>query len=158
MLTQTSARNSWTLRGKSVSVSCGDTVPFSWILVHILDSGAHSGVHKILFLSSRSLFPQSCGSYIINSHCPPNSNFLGVLSPFVDPQFGKSVVGPRTFLKVLEFLWCNCAVCEFLLSSALVRLNWFGDAEYSYLLLVCKALYLPTEHEWHPYSVEYSYL
>ena len=33
VLTHASARNSWTLTGKSVSVSCGDTVPFSWILV-----------------------------------------------------------------------------------------------------------------------------
>ena len=83
-----------------------------------------SGVHKILILSYRSLFPKSSGSYIIKTHCPPNSNSLGVLSPFADPQFGKSVVSPRTFLKVREFLWCNCsAVCGFLLNSALVGLN-----------------------------------
>ena len=29
-----------------------------------------------------------------------------------DPQVGKSVVGPRTFLTVEEFLWYNCsAIC-----------------------------------------------
>ena len=118
-----------------------------------------TGVHKVLFLSSRSLFPQSCGSYVIKSHCPLNSHSIRVLSPFADPQFEKSVVGPGTFLKVLEFLWHNCsAVCGFLLSSGLVGLNWFDGAEYSYLLLVCKTFHLPTEHEWYPYSVEYSCL
>ena len=29
-----SARDSWTLTGKSGSVSCGVTAPFSWVLVH----------------------------------------------------------------------------------------------------------------------------
>ena len=32
--------------------------------------------------------------------------------PLPDPQVGRSVVGPRTFLTVQEFLWYNCsAVC-----------------------------------------------
>ena len=34
LLTHASARDSWTLMGKSVSVSCGVTAPFSWVLVH----------------------------------------------------------------------------------------------------------------------------
>ena len=33
-LTQASAGDSWTILGKSGSVSCGVTAPFSWILVH----------------------------------------------------------------------------------------------------------------------------
>ena len=33
-LTHASARDSWTLTGKSGSVSCGVTAPFSWVLVH----------------------------------------------------------------------------------------------------------------------------
>ena len=33
-LTHTSTRDSWTLMGKSGSVSCGVTAPFSWVLVH----------------------------------------------------------------------------------------------------------------------------
>ena len=32
--THASTRDSWTLRGKSGSVSCGVTAPFSWVLVH----------------------------------------------------------------------------------------------------------------------------
>ena len=37
-------------------------------------------------------------------------NSLGVVSPFADPQVGKYVVGPRTFLTVWEFLWYSCSV------------------------------------------------
>ena len=38
---------------------------------------------------------------------------LGFSVPLPDPQVGKSVVGPRTFLTVWEFIWYNCsAVCE----------------------------------------------
>ena len=33
LTTHTSARDSWTLTGKSGSVSCGVTAPFSWVLV-----------------------------------------------------------------------------------------------------------------------------
>ena len=32
--TYASARDSWTLTGKSESVSCGVTAPFSWVLMH----------------------------------------------------------------------------------------------------------------------------
>ena len=35
MSTHTSAWDSWTLTGKSVSVFCGDTAPFSWVLMQI---------------------------------------------------------------------------------------------------------------------------
>ena len=34
LTTHASAGNSWTLMGKSESVSCGVTAPFSWVLVH----------------------------------------------------------------------------------------------------------------------------
>ena len=45
-----------------------------------------------------------------------------------DPQIGKSVVGPRTFLTVQEFIWYNCsAVCG---SSAL----WLYGGVYGNLL------------------------
>ena len=49
--THTSSRDSWTLTGKSVPVSCGVTAPFSWFLLH-----------TVLFVPSKSLFPQSCVS------------------------------------------------------------------------------------------------
>ena len=50
--THTSAGDSWTLAGKSGSVSCGVPAPFSWVLVHT----------RSLFVPSKSLFPQSCVS------------------------------------------------------------------------------------------------
>ena len=40
------------------------------------------GVNKVLFVSSKSLFPQSCVSSVIKSHWPPTSNSLGFLIPF----------------------------------------------------------------------------
>ena len=40
------------------------------------------GAHKVLFVPSKSLFPESCVSSVIKSHCPPKSKSLGVLSPF----------------------------------------------------------------------------
>ena len=49
--THASTRDSWTLTGKSGSVPCGVTAPFSWDLVH-----------KVLFVPSQSLFPRSCVS------------------------------------------------------------------------------------------------
>ena len=40
------------------------------------------GAHKVLFVSSKSLFPQSCGSCVIKSHWPPKSKCLGILILF----------------------------------------------------------------------------
>ena len=54
------------------------------------------GAHKVLFVLSKSLFPQFCGSSVIKSHWPPKANSLGVSVPLPDPQ----VVGPKTFLTV----------------------------------------------------------
>ena len=48
-LTPASARDSWTLTGKSGPVSCGVTAPSSWVLVH-----------KVLSVPSKSLFPVLC--------------------------------------------------------------------------------------------------
>ena len=72
LLTHTSAGDSWTHTGKSGSVSCGITAPFSWV----------PGTHKALFVPSKSLFSQSGGNSVIKSHWPPKSNSLRVLSPF----------------------------------------------------------------------------
>ena len=37
---------------------------------------------QVLFVPSKSLFPQSCGNSVIKSHWPSKSYSLGVLSPF----------------------------------------------------------------------------
>ena len=76
-----------------------------------------SGVHKVLyFVYTNKHLLQICflsrGSSAIKSHWPPKRIPWGLLVPLPDPQVGKSIVGPRTFLTVWEFLWYNCsAVC-----------------------------------------------
>ena len=70
--THTSTRDSWTLTGKSDSVSCGVIAPFSRFLVHT----------RFCLCPPRVLFP--CGFSAL----------------WLDPQFGKSVVGLRTFATV----------------------------------------------------------
>ena len=67
------------------------------------------GAHKVLFVPSKSLFPQCCGSSVIKSHWPSKSISLGVLNPFCRIQVEKSVVGPSTFATVRELLWYNCS-------------------------------------------------
>ena len=52
------------------------------------------GVHKVLFVPSKSLFPQPCGSSVIKFHWPPKSNSLGVLSRFArSPVKGRARSG-----------------------------------------------------------------
>ena len=48
-LTHASARDSWTLTGKSGSASCGVIAPLSWVLVH-----------KVLFVPPRAHVPVLC--------------------------------------------------------------------------------------------------
>ena len=48
--------------------------------------------------------------------------FSGGSVPLPNPQVRKSVVGPRTFLTVQEFLWYNCSA--FCGSSAHLHLNF----------------------------------
>ena len=63
---------------------------------------------------------------VVKSHWPPKSNSLGFSVPLPDPQVGKSVVDPRTFLTVQGFLWYNCfAVCG--LSALLLYGGVNGD-------------------------------
>ena len=52
------------------------------------------GVHKVLLVPSKSLFPQSCVSSVIKSHWPPKSNHLGVLSPFARSTGWENCCGP----------------------------------------------------------------
>ena len=56
------------------------------------------GVHKVLFVPSKSLFPQSCVSSVIKSHWPPKSNSLEVLSPFARSPGWEICCGSQNFL------------------------------------------------------------
>ena len=63
------------------------------------------GARKVLFVSSKTLFLQSCVSSIIKSHWPPKSNSLGVLSPFFRYPGWKICCGSYNFLNsVLQFV------------------------------------------------------
>ena len=88
----------WTLTGKSGSVSCGITAPFSWVLV----------------CTTFCLCPPRICSSVLCKFCnqiplASKVKFSGGSVPLPDPQVRKSVVGPRTFLTVQEFLWYNCS-------------------------------------------------
>ena len=63
------------------------------------------GALKILFVPCKSLFPQSCRSSITNLTGLQSQIPWRFSVPLLDPQVGKSVVGPSTFLTVWEFLW-----------------------------------------------------
>ena len=56
-----------------------------------------SGAHKVLFVPSKSLSPQFCGSSVIKSTALQSQIPWGFSVPLLDHQVGKSVVGPRTF-------------------------------------------------------------
>ena len=64
------------------------------------------GVDKVLFVPSKSLFPQSCVNSVIKSHCPPKSNSLGGVSvPLPDPQIRKYV--GILFSHKKEYIWVS---------------------------------------------------
>ena len=84
MLTHASPGDSWTLTGKSASVSCEGHC--SVLLV--------PSVHKVLFVPSKSLFHQSHGSSVIKSHWTSRENFLRVLSPFAGSPPWEICCGP----------------------------------------------------------------
>ena len=50
-------------------------------------------VHRVLFVLSKSLFPQSDVSSLIKSQWPPKSNSLGVLNLFASSQGWKICCG-----------------------------------------------------------------
>ena len=69
------------------------------------------GAHRFCLCPLR-VFPQSCVSSVIKSTVLQCQILWGFSLPLPDSQVGKSVVGPRTFLIVREFISYNCsAVC-----------------------------------------------
>ena len=61
------------------------------------------GVHKVLFVPSKSLFSQLCGNSVIKSLWPPTSNSLRVLGPF-SGFLGWGICCGSQFITVQEFL------------------------------------------------------
>ena len=56
------------------------------------------GAHRVLFVPSMHLFPQSCVSSVIKSHWPPKSNSLGILSSFARYPGWEIFCGSYNFL------------------------------------------------------------
>ena len=52
------------------------------------------GAHKVLFVPSKRLFLQSCGSSVIKSHWSWKSNSLGILSDFAGSPGWENCCGP----------------------------------------------------------------
>ena len=76
------SRDSWTLTGKSGSVSCSVTACFFWVLVHTR------------FVPSKSLFPQSCvssGGSVVGLMV---TSFKGAMPYFLQGGYARSTV-PR---------------------------------------------------------------
>ena len=96
-LTYASARDYWTLTGKSVSVSCGVTAPFSWVLLCFV-CALQESVSPVLgrFCNQISLASKVKLSGGFQSLCQISrvGNLLWVL---------------ELFLTVGEFLWYNCS-------------------------------------------------
>ena len=97
-LTHASPGNSWTLTGKSGSVSCGDTAPFSWVLV----------AQGFVCALQESFF-RNCGSSVIKSHWPSKSNSLGVLSPFARSPSWEICCRPWNFCNSAKTFCYNCS-------------------------------------------------
>ena len=85
-------------QSKSGSVSYGVTALFSWVLVC---------TKFFSVCPPRVCFPVLCKLCSQNPTDLKSQILLGFSVPLPDPQVGKSVVGPRTFLTVWEFPWSN---------------------------------------------------
>ena len=84
--THASTRDSWTLTGKSVSVFCGVTAPFSWVLVYTR-----------FWLCPQEFFSPVLWTFCNQIPCPTKSNSLEFSVPLVNLLVGKFVVGSRNF-------------------------------------------------------------
>ena len=113
-MTHASSRDSWKFTGKSDSVSCGDTAPFSWLLVHAgFVCALQESVSPVLWkfcnqipLASKGKFPEGSQSLC---RTPRLGNVFWVLelSYQCENFFGKIV---------LQSLDCLCG--DFMVGNA----------------------------------------
>ena len=122
--THISAGDSWPFTGKSGSVSCRVTAPFSWVLVH-----------KVLFVPSKILFPQSCVS--------SGGSMVGLMVPSSKRACAiPRSTAPRGPTHTAVHCWLIC------MSS--------GDIQIQFCLRLCgvsgfwciQGMFEPTEHLW----------
>ena len=108
--THASTGDSCTLTGKSGSVSCRVTAPFSWVLVCTR-----------FCLCPPSLFLQSRGSSVIKSPWPSKSNSLGSQSLCQIPRQGNRLWALELSPQCKNFL--DIIVLQFVLMSNYLLLN-----------------------------------
>ena len=95
-------QRSWTPIGKSGSVLCGVSAPFSWVLVHM----------RFFFVPFNSLFPQACASSVIKSHWSPKSNSMCSQSLCQTPRLGNLLWVLELLQQCENFFGYNCSpVC-----------------------------------------------
>ena len=114
LLTHASARDIWTLTGKFGSDSCGGHCSF------LLDPG----MHKVLFLPSKSLFPQSCGSLESNPTGLQSQIPWGFSSPFAGSPGWEMLWALELSQQRNNFfgiIWYNISQCVLLIA---VQLLW----------------------------------
>ena len=86
-----------------------------------------SGAHRVLFVPSKSLFPQSYVSSVIKSNWLPKSNSLGVFSPFAKSPGWEIYCVSQNFLNSMRIylvlllcsLW-NYLTCKSILLHLLI--------------------------------------
>ena len=134
--THASAGDSWTLPGKSGSVSCGVTAPFPWVLVH-----------TVLFLPSKRLYLQSCVS--------SGGSMVGLMATSSKRAYGI----PRSTAPSHTQVCCTQSSCP--CNSSLLTHKSTGDAQMQFCLSLCgvsgswcsQRLFKPSEHLWHEWGL-----
>ena len=97
--------------GRSSSVSCRVTAPFSWVLVHT------RFFYFIFFFCplQEPLLPQSCGRSVIKSHWPSKSDSLRILSPLSQtPRLGSLLWIPELSQQCENTVWITTNCGKFL--------------------------------------------
>ena len=102
-LIHASARDFWTLTGKSGSVSCGVTAPFSWVLMHT----------SFCLCLPRVCFPVLCKFWWLCGGV--NGNLPYAIPRFADPEslpLWQSTTDPYLHRRQSEFCLSLCGVSE----------------------------------------------
>ena len=98
------------------------------------------GAFKVLFVPSKSLFPQSCASSLIKSHWTSKSNPLGVLSPFAgSPGWEICCCWLTVFhvhSNVIQFYKYTCIIFE------IIFYHRYWLSSLCYTVNLCSLLYI----------------
>ena len=106
LMTHASAGDPPVLAGGFVSVSCGVTAPFLWVLVHTKFCLCPPSLESVSYSPMELLQSNPTG---FQGHIP-----CGFPVPLLDPQAGKPDVGSKPSRQCEKLLWYYCSpVCGF---------------------------------------------